>query len=260
MARAAVAIDVRRRAPRPSSPSVRRLTRISTPTLVESAANSLRGLIFDGAFAPGERLVEADAAHALGISRGPLREAFRTLEQEGIVTGHPRRGKFVSTMDERATDELYTFRQALEVFAVDAVIAVATDEGLQRLDASLDAMRVAARSMDPLATARADVAFHGMLYELSEHNLAQRAWRDIIVGRLHILLNRTTRTHADLEDTVRRHEVIFRAIESRDTERARRDVVIHIEDARRRALTDARSADKRAHALQSQPRRLPTGA
>lgn len=217
-------------------------------------------MIFDGAFAPGERLVEASIAQALGISRGPLREALRILEQEGIVTGHPRRGKFVSTMDVRAIDELYTFRKALEIFAVDVVISVATDEGLQRLDGSLDAMRVAARDMDPMAAARADIAFHGMLYELAEHTLAQRAWRDIVLGKQHILLNRTTLTHADLEDTVRRHEVILRAIESRDTERAGRDVAIHIEDARRRALADARSADRRTRARQGRSGRLPAGA
>jgi DNA-binding GntR family transcriptional regulator len=202
-------------------------------------------MIFDGAFAPGERLVEATIAQALGISRGPLREAMRTLEQEGIVTGHPRRGKFVTTMDVPAIDELYTFRKALEVFAADLVISAATDEGLERLHASLDAMRIAAASTDPLATARADIAFHGMLYELAEHSLVQRAWRDLIVGKQHILLNRTTRTHADLTDTVRRHEVILTAIESRDTDRAARDISIHIEDARRRAVSDARSADRR---------------
>lgn len=227
---------------------IRGLGRIISPTLVDSATASLRDLIFDGAFAPGERLVELRIATALGISRGPLREALRTLEREGIVTERSRRGKFVAALDLNVIDELYTLRKALEVFAVDAVVSVATDEGIQRLDASLDAMRAGVEALNPLATARADIAFHATLYELSEHSLLQKAWQDIIVGKQHILLNRTTRTHTPLHDTVRRHEVIVHAIESRDGERARREISIHIEDARRRALADARHDDRRARA------------
>ncbi len=218
----------------------RQLVRISSPTLVESAVEALRESILKGDFDPGERLIEARLAEELGISRGPLREALHLLEQEGIVANIPRRGKFVPSFDERIVDELYTLRKALEVFAAERVIAVAGATALGPLHESLDRMREDAEAKDVAATAREDIRFHGLLYELADHSLLQRAWQENVAGKLRILANTTTRTHPVLEEPVHRHEVIVRAIEARDIERARMEVALHVEDARQRALAVVR--------------------
>lgn len=218
----------------------RQLVRITSPTLVQSAVQALRQSILDGAFEPGERLVEARLAEQLGISRGPLREALHLLEQEGIVANSPRRGKFVASLDDRLIDELYTLRKALEVFAVERVVAIAGSDALDELRASIARMREDAEAGDVPATAREDIFFHGLLYRLADHSLLERAWLENIAGKLRILTNTTTRTHPFLEEPVHRHEVILKAIEARDPERARMEVAIHVEDARLRALAVAR--------------------
>lgn len=233
--------------------AVRQLVRITSPTLVQSAVQALRQSILDGAFEPGERLVEARLAEQLGISRGPLREALHLLEQEGIVANSPRRGKFVASLDERLVDELYTLRKALEVFAVERVVAIADSEALDALRASIARMRENAEAGDTPATAREDIFFHGLLYQLADHSLLERAWLENIAGKLRILTNTTTRTHPFLEEPVHRHEVILKAIEARDTERARMEVAIHVEDARVRALAAARGERPAARPARVRP-------
>jgi DNA-binding GntR family transcriptional regulator len=213
-----------------------RLIRISPPSLVESAVDAIRQSILDSDFKPGERLNEARLASELGISRGPIREAMHVLAQEGLVESTPRRGRFVQSFDDRTIDEVYSLRKVLEIFAVERIVVLGPDNAASILTEALDAIRASAEAGDARLQAKLDIAFHGALYELANHRLLLKAWHEDIAGKLQILLNATIRTHADLEEPVRKHEVIVRAIEARDLERARLEVSLHLEDARRRAL------------------------
>src|SRR2546428_569909 len=120
------------------------LTRITSPTLVSSAVDAVRESILDGRFAPGERLVEAELARQLGISRGPLREALHTLEKEGLVVIVPRRSKSVQSLDDQTIDEVYSLRKILEQYAVERVMALAGQEAVRELRLALAVMREAA--------------------------------------------------------------------------------------------------------------------
>ena len=70
----------------------------------------IRDMILDGTIPPGERLNEVALASALGISRGPLREAIQRLAGEGLLTVISHRGAFVRTFEAREIDELYDMR------------------------------------------------------------------------------------------------------------------------------------------------------
>ena len=96
----------------------------STPTLVTSAVQAVRESIYDGRLGPGARLVEADLAQQLGISRGPLREALHLLGKEGLVVTIPRHSKFVQNVDSRSVDEVYSLRKILEAYAVERAAEV----------------------------------------------------------------------------------------------------------------------------------------
>src|SRR5262249_33341628 len=86
---------------------------VTTPTLVESVAEAIRESILSGRFAPGDRLVEAELARELHVSRGPIREALGLLGKDGIVVHEPRRGKFVQGLTPRLIDEVYSLRLLL---------------------------------------------------------------------------------------------------------------------------------------------------
>ena len=235
--------------------SQRGLGPITTPTLVESVAEAIRGSILAGRFAPGERLVEAELARELHVSRGPIREAMALLAKDGIVINVPRRGKFVQGLTPRLIDELYSLRRLLEPYAVALVITTLDFDGERRLEAAIAELGEAVAADDARLLARRDVAFHDLLYGLAGHELLQRAWLENVAGKLRILLNVTTATLSALADAERQHRLLLDPILARDEQTARMRLEAHIDEAWERA--------RRALAFGSRPlhsQRLPGGS
>ncbi|PWB62898.1 MAG: GntR family transcriptional regulator [Bradyrhizobiaceae bacterium] len=86
-------------------------------TTVGHVVTHLKDGIFYGRYAPGQRLIEADLTRELGVSRGPLREAFRRLTAEGLIESVPNRGAIVRRLTATETQELFQIRTALEALA-----------------------------------------------------------------------------------------------------------------------------------------------
>ncbi len=89
----------------------------SRGTTVERIFSLLKNGILSGRYAPGQRLIEADLTRDLGVSRGPLREAFRKLTAEGLVESVPNRGAVVRRLSRKETQELFQIRSAMEALA-----------------------------------------------------------------------------------------------------------------------------------------------
>jgi DNA-binding GntR family transcriptional regulator len=208
---------------------------ISSPTLVDAVTVRLRNSILRGRFAPGERLVEADLARELGISRGPVREALAVLERDGIVVNVPRKGKFVLSFDAVRISEIYSLRKTLEAYAVELIIDRLTDFEREALSNAVAEIEDAANSGSISLIAERDLAFHNRLYELSGHQLLRTVWAENIASKLRMLVNITTRTHDPLIDTGGNHRVLIDAINAKDKAEARRLVAQHIDDAWHRA-------------------------
>jgi len=213
----------------PSSPH--RLSPVSAPTLAESVAEAIRSSILSGRFAPGDRLVEAELARELRVSRGPIREALALLGKDGIVVYEPRRGKFVQSFTPRLVDEVYSLRRLLEPYAVTRVVETLSESGRDRLRAALGEIAAAARAGDEPLLAQADVAFHDLLYQLADHELLQRAWLENIAGKLRLMSNVTTASLAELADAERNHRLLLDPIMAGDVDAARRRLEEHIDDA-----------------------------
>ena len=84
---------------------------------VSKIVQMLKDRILDGRLAPGQRLVSTDLVNEFGVSRGPLREAFRQLDAERLINVEPNRGAIVRRLDAQEVKELYEIRIALEGFA-----------------------------------------------------------------------------------------------------------------------------------------------
>lgn len=213
---------------------VRRFDPITSPTLVDTVVEKLRESILSGRISPGERLVEAELARELGISRGPIREALAVLEKDGIVINVPRRGKFLPAFDAETIDELYSLRRMLEPYATQLLIGSLTPEKEAALREGLTAIVVAADEGDLTTLAQRDIEFHDRLYELSGHTLLRKVWTESIFGKVRMLLNVTIRTHPP-RSTADNHRILVDAILERDNRRTRRLVTEHIDDAWKRA-------------------------
>jgi DNA-binding GntR family transcriptional regulator len=150
--------------------------------LADEVADRVRDAIFDGAYAPGSQLREVELAEALGVSRGPVREALLKLEREGLVRGEWHRGTTVTSLSEVDVAELDSLRAALEQLAVGLVIDRAP--GLAAVDAAVARME---RAADEHEMVRCDLAFHDAIYAAAGHRRLGEAWQ-AIRSQVHLYL------------------------------------------------------------------------
>src|SRR5258708_18155484 len=139
-----------------SSAAIELLQSHSLTTLVQ---RELERRILAGELEPGAKLTEEDIAGDLNVSRGPVREAFRALEQAGLVRTEKNRGVFVRQVSLAEADEIYTVRAVLEEAACRMLAARIDAAQLSKLRAHVDAMRDALDAHDHDAYARANVRF-----------------------------------------------------------------------------------------------------
>src|SRR5215204_3612364 len=114
--------------------------RIDAPSLVVLAAEAIRKMILSGALAPGERLIEERLTEHLGISRPPLREALRLLQNDRLVVTRPRHGSAVATLTDQDVFEILTLRAGLERMAVELGVPVRDRSRLTACHEALERM------------------------------------------------------------------------------------------------------------------------
>jgi len=139
----------------------------------------LRNGILAGDIAPGTRLLEVPLAAELGVSRGPVREALRQLEQEGLVEFFPHRGAVVVGVAEAEVDTIYGIRALLEGRAFARACRIVTDADLDSLAETVDRMVEASEAGNVAAVTEHDLAFHGRVVELSGFQYLRRLWTSI---------------------------------------------------------------------------------
>lgn len=149
------------------------------PTLRQHATDRIRDDIITGTLGPGERIVEESLAQRLGISRGPLREAIRALEQEGFIRSEPHRASYVAAPGEAEIEHLYAVRAEVEAIAARQVAATIRQDPRRVAPYRdlLERLRGAAAGGDLDDLARADLDFHARLLQDSGYQVLPRVWR-----------------------------------------------------------------------------------
>lgn len=132
--------------------------------LREVVFDVLRSSITSGALQPGERLMENQLAEQLRVSRTPVREAIRKLEQEGLVVMVPRRGTYVADLSIRDINEVFEIRTALEVLAAGLAAERITEEDLEELERILVEIGEHIDHWDMEKLVAADIRFHDILF------------------------------------------------------------------------------------------------
>ena len=193
---------------------------------------TLRKAILKGEFRPGERLMEIALANRLGVSRTPIREAIRKLENEGLVTMIPRRGAQVAEITQEELNNVLEVRQSLEVLAAVRASQRITKEQEKELAAAEKAFRDISDTLDLTELAEADVAFHDVIYRATGNrrliqilnNLREQMYR----FRIEYLKDRAVRG-----TLVEEHHAISEAIRSHDAAEAERQIALHIDNQRK---------------------------
>ena len=164
----------------PDDAPARRLSPVQPRTMVEQAAEAVVAAAARGAFLPGDRLVEAEIARDLGISRVPVREALRLLESQGIVVSTPYKGMRLMQVTNRGVAELTRVRTALEALALREIVAAGGGEA--RLATARRAAAVYEAQLaggDLAAIVAADVIFHGEICRASGNAVLHALWSSL---------------------------------------------------------------------------------
>jgi DNA-binding GntR family transcriptional regulator len=188
--------------------------------LAGEVAERLQEAIFNGVYAPGERLREVELARELQVSRGPVREALLRLEREGLVHNEWHRGTTVMTVSADDAAELNSLRAALEDLAVRCAVERATEEELAAVEDVADRM---ARTGDVYAMVRLDMEFHDAVYAAAGHRRLRAAWEAIRSQVFLFLLTRVGAGERGYADHVPdEHLRLARALRARDADAALR--------------------------------------
>ncbi len=205
-------------------------------SLADKVAEYLREAIYRGKIAPGEQLREVPLSQALGISRGPIRDAFSRLEREGLVT-IPRNGRtIVARLTEEDFDEVYSLRLGLERVAMQYAIRNGTSADLDEMQRIVNVMvEQVDKEINEKDAADLDLEFHNLIYQASRHTRLQSVWADLRPQIYLFLLSRNV-ADSDFRIQMVRHQEIVDVIRSGDEVRAMECIERHIQFAYNRIV------------------------
>ena len=203
--------------------------------------------IVSGEICGGSKLNEANIAKALGISRGPVREAFRALDQAGLVRVEKNRGVFVREVSLPEANEIYEVRAVLEGL-IGRLAAQRIEAGeIDQLRTIIKRMRAQEKSCNAQAYFPLNVEFHDLLARAARNSALLANYRGI-VNQLDLYRRATlSRSTDNISISTRDHEAIVAAVATRDESLAERLMSEHVLQSRQRlhralGLPDAQSS------------------
>lgn len=214
----------------------RLLEPLTQQNLRDRVVGAIRDAIVQGRLRPGEKVPEDELAQQLGVSRTPIREAIRILEQQGLVRVRPKNGTYIAKVDRRDVADGLAVRIALEELAAREAMERSSDDQwsavCERLDGLLAQMDEAVASNDAVTATELDIVFHTTLVRASDNRYLAQTWRLVGVPLLVWSPERELYPQTQAELIVGlsdRHRELLNALRTRDA--AISDVAIrqHIE-------------------------------
>lgn len=219
------------------------VNKVKKSSLTDEIAAELRNSILSGKLKPNTRLFEKELAEQLGVSRGPLREALRLLEGEGMISSITGRGSFVNSFSARKVAELYNIRLILEQQAIRLAARRATDEQLAELEQILNAMLQAGRKGQMDKVVELDLQYHEKIWELADHQLLNQILNSLS-AQIRSYMAVHTSLYEDLAVGIENHKVLFNALKEKNEDASARLMRQHLEEASEVVTKFAKSQEK----------------
>jgi DNA-binding GntR family transcriptional regulator len=204
-------------------------------TSSDQAVILLRQAIISGDFKPGEKLREIEISEAIGISRSPIREAFRMLEAEGLVEIAPNKGATVTKLNEKDIREIYELRILIEIHGLRKAMENITQENISELHGILGLMESRIKSEDYMGYLETSHEFHEFYMKNSQnerlYNLFQVLRNNILAIQIF-----THSFHKISDVSLEEHRRIFQAIKEKNFEKAKNYLKRHLEGGQKRSL------------------------
>ncbi|HTD03897.1 phosphonate utilization associated transcriptional regulator [Undibacterium sp.] len=202
----------------------------SLPMLVQ---RELERLILSGDLASGAKLNEALLAEKLGVSRGPVREAFRSLEESGLVRQEKNCGVFVRQVSIEEADEIYEVRAALDELVGRKLAASITPQQIKEVQALLEKMDKMVEKKNVDAYSALNLEFHDLLVRLTGNQKLLATYRRL-VNELNLYRRNALAQQGTLPVSTREHREIFARIASGDADAAGAIMRQHVMESRNR--------------------------
>lgn len=212
-------------------------TEIANAPMSTGLLAKLQKDILTGRFRPGDKLTEQAICKEYEVSRTPVREALRQLEESGLVEMHLNRGAFVVGMSKQDYADLFELRKAYEVQAVRWAIERITDEEMESLEETFEFMEFYTMRNDIDKMLIINAGFHQVIYEAAHNRMLQKTltsyqtflkYRD--VGRVYESNYLTT--------VLDEHRAIFKAFIDRDVQAGAEAMERHIDLAKARRISE----------------------
>ncbi|WDL95678.1 GntR family transcriptional regulator [Alicyclobacillus sp. ALC3] len=199
---------------------------VKADSLAEQVYRYLRHEILTAGFAPGSKLVESQLAKDFQISRSPLREAIRRLEQEGLlVTAHGVTHLFEPTQQD--FEDLYELRMALEPLAAGLAVRHMADEDFVQMRTLLERTELYLEADQVDAFVESNAAFHDMIVQASNNQRLIRAMAEVSsLARYYRYI--CFKLYRRQVDSAEQHWRVYRALVARDEELARDEMYNHL--------------------------------
>lgn len=186
----------------------------------------IRRDIIQGRLNPGDKITEIQLSERLGVSRPTIREALNSLVEEGLVEKEAYRGLRVAELQLEAIHDIAMGRIALDMVAVDAVLADETGRRFAMIEDGWARYEQDAFNPDPVMQHDAHLEFHGCIWRASENYLLEKLW-PVTAAQLTIALAEDQRHRVDPERERQLHLTLMEALRSRDREVILRAVTAH---------------------------------
>lgn len=208
--------------------------------LKEQAYQALRKMILAGELVPGQRLVEAQLARDLKVSRTPIREALGQLQRESLVVADSNQGLHVATFSAEDAAQLYECRLALEKVSVTEACHNATASQLKKLERLVQKAEKLGNSPNPSKLLNfqlldLDYQFHRLIAEMSG-NLWLQEILDQIFDKMVLLRIQTIQQNQGVLDVGPEHLEVYEAIAQRDVQASTMAVTKHLKSAKARVI------------------------
>ena len=232
------------------SPSAHdKIALLRTSSLTTLVQQEVERRILVGELAPGDKLIEAAIAESLGISRGPVREAFRMLEEAGLVRQEKNRGVFVRHIPLDEALEIYDLRAMMDESVGRLLAEKITPEQLKAARAMVDAMERAVKAGDADSYHLLNLQFHDALVDFAGNRKLSVLYRRLI-NELSLFRRMNLAAVGALPVSAGEHRAILKAIASGDAQAAGSAMRLHVLDSKERTLRNQAPASKKvaAHA------------
>jgi phosphonate utilization transcriptional regulator len=229
---------------------------LQSSSLSSVVQQEIERMIVAGEIHPGDKLTEAMLAERLGVSRGPVREAFRMLEEAGLVRQEKNRGVFVRDVPLDEAMEIYELRAMMDAQVGRQLASTILPEQMREMRAMVAAMERAVKSDDADGYHLLNLKFHDRLVELTGNRKLAAIYRRLI-RELSLFRRMNLADEAVLPVSATEHRRILKAIGSGDPDAAAHAMREHVMASRERTARNNRSPQPDSAAKAPRNRRTP---